>query len=156
MLRVKACIACMAAVVLTGCGEAGGPFDYPTADVIGRVTWRGRPVGSGWIEFHPEPPTVGHFTTAMIGPDGAYHARRVAVGANRVEIVRTRPLLPAPYRTGATPLRAHVVADRVNHLDFHVERPAPATQTQPSPPTATRPTSSPSTRRSPAVLHPNP
>lgn len=129
--------------LVCGCGEGMQPFDYPTADVTGRATYQGRPVSGGWIEFHPEPPTVGHFTTAMIGPDGTYDARRVAVGTHRVEIVRSRPLLPPPYRTGATTLRARVLADRINRIDFHVDRP------QPAPATGTRPTSAPTTRPSP-------
>ena len=129
-VRCRAATACAFALTLAGgCGER---FDYTAADVTGRVTYRGRPVTGGWVEFHPEPPTVGHLTTAKLRPDGTYRARRVAAGTLRVQIVRTRPLLPPEYRKGGSPLRATVVAGRTNQIDFHVERGAAATQSQPA------------------------
>jgi len=93
------------------------------------------------VEFYPEPPAVGHFATARLRSDGTYVARRVAVGTLRVQIVRTRPLLPPEYRKGRSPLRATVVAGRVNRIDFDIDPPAPATQTQPTraPATQSRP-----------------
>jgi len=109
-----------AVVLVAGCDPRGQTFDYPVARVEGRVTCRGEPVRGGWVEFHPQPPTVGHVSTAKIGRDGSYQARRVAVGMHRVQIVRTRPLLPPPYRSGHSTLRARVVVGRTNAIDFLV------------------------------------
>ena len=128
--------ACACALILAGgCGER---FDYAAADVTGRVTYHGQPVTDGWVEFYPEPPAVGHFATARLRPDGTYVARRVAVGTLRVQIVRTRPLLPPEYRKGGSPLRATVVAGRTNQIDFHVEPDGAGSQSQPT--TTSRPT----------------
>ena len=128
-------------LVLCGCGQSWQPLDYPTATVRGRVRFRGQPVRGGWVEFYPLPPTVGHRSTAMIGPEGTYHARRVAVGTHRVQVVRTQPLLPRAYRKVASPLRAHVLPDRVNTLDVDVEPPSgvAGTQTPPAAAPASRP-----------------
>ena len=123
----------MGVVVVAGCGPQWEPLDYPVAEVIGHVRFHGEPVRGGWIEFHPQAPTVGHTSTAMIGRDGAYHARRVAVGTHRVQVVRTKPLLPRTYTRGGSPLTADVLAGRVNVIDFNIEPPS----------TASRPTTQP-------------
>ncbi len=57
MIRTTAGCACLAALALAaaGCGEA----KRPTANVAGTVTFRGKPVPAGFINFLPDV-TAGH------------------------------------------------------------------------------------------------
>ena len=90
--------------MLAGCGEELAPLRFQTGDVTGRVTYRGEPVATGWIEFEPVGGTVGNVRTARLGADGRFAASGVAVGRNQVKISRANPPLPDKYSTGDTVL----------------------------------------------------
>ena len=79
-----------AAIVRTVFKEELGP-ERParTTRVAGRVDFRGRPVGSGWLEFVPIEGTVGNLRSASLRQDGTFHVDRVPIG--KVAIVLTLP-----------------------------------------------------------------
>ena len=66
---------------LLGCG--GGQPQVTTAEVAGKVTYKGQPLKLGTVSF--QPPT-GAFVSGDIKPDGTYSLKGV-VGLNSVRIV---------------------------------------------------------------------
>jgi hypothetical protein len=70
-----------------GCTQILGPEQMPVAEVSGRVTQRGAPVKSGWIEFVPVDGTVGRMRSARLDSNGSFHATKVPVGQNLVRLV---------------------------------------------------------------------
>lgn len=73
-----------------GCGQVLGPEQMPVAEVSGRVTQRGAPVRSGWIEFVPVDGTVGRMRSARLDSNGSFHATKVPVGQNLVRLVNVK------------------------------------------------------------------
>jgi len=70
-------------IALAGCG--GGP---PTGDVGGTASFEGVPIADGSITFHPldgKGPTTGDKIV-----DGKYSAKKVPVGASRVQITSSK------------------------------------------------------------------
>lgn len=76
-----------------GCGEELGPEQFKTTRVSGRLEWSGKPVGGGWVEFHPVEGTVGHVRSAPVDRDGRFDADGVAVGWNMIGVADA-PLAP--------------------------------------------------------------
>ena len=72
---------------VSGCGEELGPERFPTTRVSGTIRISGRPIGKGWVEFHPIDGTVVKLRSAPIRPDGSFQADRVAVGWNQIGLV---------------------------------------------------------------------
>jgi hypothetical protein len=69
--------------------EVGPEAPARTTRVAGRVNFRGRPVGSGWLQFVPIDGTVGNLRSASLLQDGTFHVDRVPVG--KVAVVLTLP-----------------------------------------------------------------
>jgi hypothetical protein len=76
-----------------GCGEELGPEQFRTTRVSGRLVWNGKPVGGGWVEFHPTDGTVGNVRSAPVDRDGRFEADGVAVGWNMIGVADP-PLAP--------------------------------------------------------------
>jgi hypothetical protein len=138
----------LVAALVAGCG----PTRPETAQVGGRVTYRGKPVVAGQIMFYPE---EGRPAASAIAPDGTYRLgtfsatdgatpghHRVTIQAIRFKtlqrpktldeeahsgdvIVRTAPewLVPEKYfRLETTPLTAEVKRGK-NTIDFDLPGP---------------------------------
>ena len=96
------------ALGLAGCEEELGPERFPTASVSGVIVEGGKPVAGGWVEFIPVDGTRGNQRSARIGPDGGFHADRVAVGRNALRLVNAPIQMPrgsALFGQYTTPLR---------------------------------------------------
>ena len=107
-------------LLVLGCGEELPAFQYEARTVTGRVTFQGKAVAGGWIEFIPIDGTVGNIVTARLTHDGRYVAHRVAVGRHQVMIVRTDPPLPPELSTSGSTLQAVVRRDGDHVLDFRL------------------------------------
>ena len=103
-----------------GCGQELDRFQYPTRTLAGQVTFQGRPVTSGWVEFVPTHGTVGNIVSARLGAGGRYTARAVAVGNNQVKIVHTRPPLPDEFSSDDSKLVVTIAPDGRDTRDFHL------------------------------------
>ena len=98
-----------------GCGDELGPERFETTSVRGSVQIGGRPVGGGYIEFHPAAGTRGNLRVGPIGPDGSFTLNRVPVGAVVIGLARLPvasvpsvrgPVDPRIFRiTGPVPIR---------------------------------------------------
>ncbi|MDX2037394.1 MAG: hypothetical protein SFX72_12145 [Isosphaeraceae bacterium] len=112
---------------MLGCSEELGPERFETTDLSGRVYSLNGPITSGWVEFFPTDGTMGNLTTARIGADGRYVARRVPVGRVAISLVgipaqmfRT-PGGPVPstvFQLGSSPIRRTVGAGTASSLDL--------------------------------------
>jgi magnesium transporter len=109
------------ALALVGCSEELGPERFPTATVRGLVTLGNRPVGGGWIEFHPAEGTRGNLRIARIRPDGSFEAEgvpvgRVIIGLDRIPvepmITRSGPVDPRLFRSLGSPIRRTIPPGR--------------------------------------------
>src|SRR5262245_6435715 len=89
------------AVLCAGAVRAQAPA---TADVEGKVHFKGQPLIQGKVEFHP---LKGKPVTADIDKDGTYKAKKVPVGERKV-VVKAK-VLPAQYQSPkTTPLTVEV------------------------------------------------
>jgi hypothetical protein len=81
-----------AAIVRAVLEEEVGPEEPArTTRVAGRVSFRRRPVGSGWLQFIPIDGTVGKLRSASLRHDGTFRVESVPIG--KVAVVLTLPEL---------------------------------------------------------------
>jgi hypothetical protein len=59
---------------------------------------KGRPVGRGWVEFHPVEGTTGIFRVTPLNPDGSFDTDGVPVGTVGVRLAHTAIPPNSPYR----------------------------------------------------------
>ena len=111
--------------LFAGCGEELGPERLPTTSVDGRVQFRGRPIGPGWVEFAPVDGAVGLVSSARLQADGTFHAARVPVGMVGMRLAGVRlPDAGDPsinrylfLTTQANLIHRRVDASRTNAID---------------------------------------
>jgi len=84
-------------LIASGCGQELGPERLPTAKVRGTIQAGGRPIGGGFIEFHPVDGTVGNLRVGPIRPDGSFEVDGVPVGRVAIGLAQ----LPAATLAGA-------------------------------------------------------
>jgi hypothetical protein len=119
---------------IVGCAQKTG---LPTAPVVGKVTYRGKPVPTGTVMFTPE---EGPAATGNIAPDGTYRlttyreADGAVIGRHKVTITALQdmgnllpeqrsptppPLVPVKYLSAETSgLTAEVKPGVTNTIDF--------------------------------------
>ena len=85
----------LACLLAAGCSEELGPEAIPSTVAEGVVTFSGKPLDRGWVEFHPIDGTLGTPTSARIGPDGTFRTSRAPVGLNAVRLIDVPIDLPA-------------------------------------------------------------
>jgi hypothetical protein len=91
----------LALAVLCAAVRAQAPV---TAEVEGKITFQGKPLTSGKLEFHPP---KGKEVTADIRQDSTYLAKKVPLG-EMIVVVKVKGL-PAQYESPKTsPLRVEV------------------------------------------------
>jgi hypothetical protein len=131
LLRRIALIALIAALPLAlGCGS-DQPDAYP---VRGKLTYRGKPVPSGTINFIPD---SGPSASAEIQPDGSYSLMAVP-GTHSVVIVAMQdmsnrlpeertplppPIVPTKYTSIATSDLKAQVEEKENTANFDLQNP---------------------------------
>ena len=80
-----------------GCAEELGPERLTSTTVRGAVLVGGRPVGGGFVEFHPAPGTQGNLRVGPLATDGTFQLDRVAVGKVFVSLTQLRAgSIPSP------------------------------------------------------------
>lgn len=120
-----------------GCARKTG---METAPVVGKVTYRGKPVPTGTVMFTPE---EGPAATGNIAPDGTYRLTTyregdgAVIGRHKVTITALQdmgnvlpeqrsptppPLVPVKYLSAETSgLTAEVKPNVTNTIDFHLK-----------------------------------
>jgi len=113
------------AVLAAGCGPPGTPT-YP---VSGTVTWNGKPVEKGYINFEPveenETPNGGKIINGEFSFEATAGEKRVKIHADRqitekdpvMGIAERRPYIPAKFNSETT-LREEITSDGENQFDF--------------------------------------
>jgi hypothetical protein len=123
--------------LVLGCSKKTG---MPTAPVVGKVTYRGKPVPTGTVMFTPD---EGPAATGNIAPDGTYRLTTyregdgAVIGRHKVTITALQdmgnllpeqrsptppPLVPVKYLSAETSgLTAEVKPDVTNTIDFHLK-----------------------------------
>ena len=130
--------ALLLAAALCAAGAPGCNPGPKTGDVNGKVTFKGKPVSEGTVNFIN--PTAGGTADAPINPDGTYSAKGVVVGEYVVTInppieirdtdpgktpptpvEKNSPNIPLKYRQqGSSKLTASVKAGK-NDIDFAMQ-----------------------------------
>ncbi len=100
-------LALLALLSSAGCREELGPVRFRTTRVTGIVRLGSRPVGGGWVEFHPAEGTVGNLRSAPVAPDGTFAVDRVPVGVNQVgfQDIAVDPALGRIFHPLSSPIR---------------------------------------------------
>ena len=114
-------IVCASAI---GCREELGPSRPPSARVGGRVSFRGAPIGGGWIEFHPIDGALGDIRSAPLNRDGTFVADRVAIGRNAVRLAHPTivPRSPAIATLRRLPVAVQTIERDGQVLDIDLAR----------------------------------
>jgi hypothetical protein len=133
---LAACL-CLPLWLDAGCARKTG---LPTAPVVGKVTYRGKPVPTGTVMFTPED---GPAATGNIAPDGSYRLTTyrdgdgAVIGRHKVTITALQdmgnllpeqrsptppPLVPVKYLSAETSgLTAEVKPDVTNTINFDLK-----------------------------------
>ena len=103
-------LALLALLMVAGCREELGPVQYRTTRVTGIVRVGSRPLGGGWVEFHPVEGTVGNLRSAPVAPDGTFAVDRVPVGVNQVgfQKIPVDPALGRIFHPLSSPIRCTI------------------------------------------------
>jgi hypothetical protein len=104
-------------LLFAGCADELGPETMPTEEVVGRITFRGRPVGPGFVEFAPMDGTVGLISSARLKPDGTFQARAVPIGMVGIRLAGVR----LPDAGNPTLDRALFLMTQVNLIHRRIE-----------------------------------
>jgi hypothetical protein len=132
-LRRAAVVVVAALIVLAGCGDK----KPKTAVVQGKVTYNGKPVPNGTINFIP---ADGPAATGEIGPDGSYRLTThkkgdgAVLGTHKVVIVAMQnvevgeaftplppPIVPIKYTSLSTTDLTAEVKDQENTINFDLK-----------------------------------
>ncbi|QEH39010.1 hypothetical protein OJF2_76220 [Aquisphaera giovannonii] len=103
-LLTTAALAAAASFPLSGCGSSSGEVNTATLPVKGVVTYKGKPLTSGVINFEPE--AAGTEAHGAIGPDGSFTLTSykdgdgAVAGPHRVAVSGTskKDGVPAKYK----------------------------------------------------------
>jgi hypothetical protein len=87
-----------------------------TATVTGKVVFKGKPIGTGKIVFHPP---VGKAIAAKINKDGTYEAKNVPVGKLMVSVDSKG--LPKKYTSPKTSGLTYEPAKGANQFDIELQ-----------------------------------
>lgn len=86
-----ACLVATCTIFFAGCGNGGAA----TAEVSGKVTYKGEPLGTGSVLFLN---SLGQPASGTIGPGGQYRLR-ATLGSHKVGIESREPSVPDTRKT---------------------------------------------------------